>query len=66
LISETLSPIAPTDDRSWAHLDRLKLGRYGEYYAKMALVRGGFDVYAPEVDDKANDLIIRVPDTPPK
>jgi hypothetical protein len=56
----------PVDDRSRAHLDRLKLGRYGEYYAKMALVRAGFDVYAPEVDDKAIDLIVRVPDAPPR
>jgi hypothetical protein len=54
------------DDRSWAHLDRLKIGRYGEYYAKMALVRAGYDVYAPEVDDKAIDLIVRVPDSPPR
>lgn len=56
----------PPDDRSWAHLDRLKLGRYGEYFAKMALVRAGLDVYAPEVDDKAIDLIVRVPDSPPR
>ena len=36
-MNRTLVSLAPTDDRSWAHLDRLKLGRYGEYYAKMAL-----------------------------
>jgi hypothetical protein len=56
----------PADDRSWAHLDKLKVGRYGEYYAKMALVRAGFDVYSPEVDDKAIDLILRIPDRPPR
>jgi hypothetical protein len=53
-------------DRSGAHLDRRKIGRYGEYYAKMALVRAGHDVYAPEVDDKAIDLILRVPESPPR
>ena len=57
---------SPEDDRSWAHLDRLKIGRHGEYYAKMALVRAGYDDYAPEVDDKAIDLILRVPDSPPR
>lgn len=56
----------PTSDRSWAHLDRLKVGRYGEYFAKMALVRAGLDVYSPEVDDKAIDLVIRVPSSPPR
>jgi hypothetical protein len=59
-------PGVPPDDRSWAHLDRLKLGRYGEYFAKMALVRAGYDVYSPEVDDKAIDVIIRVHDSPPR
>lgn len=64
-----LSPASdqpPADDRSWAHLDKLKVGRYGEYYAKMALVRAGFDVYSPEVDDKAIDLVLRVPGSPPR
>jgi hypothetical protein len=54
------------DDRSWAHLDTLKVGRYGEYFAKMALVRAGFDVYAPEVDDRAIDLILRLDGSPPR
>lgn len=57
---------SPVDDRSWAHLDKLKVGRYGEYFAKMALVRAGFDVYSPEVDDKAIDLVLRVPGSPPR
>ena len=56
----------PVSDRSWAHLDRLKVGRYGEYFVKMALVRAGLDVYSPEVDDKAIDLVIRVPESPPR
>jgi hypothetical protein len=45
---------------------KLKVGRYGEYYAKMALVRAGYDVYSPEVDDKAIDLILSIPGTPPR
>lgn len=59
-------PAFPPGDQGWAKLDRLKVGRYGEYFAKMALVRAGFDVYAPEVDDKAIDLIIRLPESPPR
>ena len=65
-----LDPALPPDqaapDRSWAHLDRLKVGRYGEYFVKMALVRAGLDVYSPEVDDKAIDLVIRLPSSPPR
>ena len=61
------APATPfDDDRSWAHLDTLKVGRYGEYFAKMALVRAGFDVYAPEVDDRAIDLILRLDGAPPR
>lgn len=63
---ESTADRAAADDRSWAHLDRLKIGRYGEYYAKMALVRAGYDVYSPEVDDKAIDLVVRVPESPPR
>jgi hypothetical protein len=32
----------------------------------MALVRAGLDVYSPEVDDKAIDLVIRIPSSPPR
>ncbi len=68
LTSTAPNPADPAflDDRSGARLDRLKVGRYGEYYAKMALVRAGFDVYSPEVDDKAIDLIVRVPESLPR
>lgn len=59
-------PELSSGDLGWAKLDTGKIGRYGEYFAKMALVRAGYDVYAPEVDDKAIDLIIRVPDSPPR
>jgi hypothetical protein len=44
----------------WAGLNRLQTGRYGEYFAKMALVRAGFDVFSPEVDDKGIDFVLRL------
>ena len=62
----TTAPGSAAPDRSWAHLDRLRVGRYGEYFAKMALVRAGLDVYSPEVDDRAIDLVIRIPSSPPR
>ena len=59
-------PAHTASDRSWAHLDRLRVGRYGEYFVKMALVRAGLDVYSPEVDDRAIDLVLRIPSSPPR
>ncbi len=53
---------APT----WSHLDNLRLGKWGEYFAKMAFVRAGFDVYSPEVDDRSIDALVRIPGTPPR
>ncbi|WP_456687037.1 hypothetical protein [Bradyrhizobium sp. P5_C11_2] len=49
---------------SWAHLDKLRLGKWGEYFAKMAFVRAGLDVYSPEVDDRAIDALVRIPGVP--
>ncbi|MFG1269357.1 hypothetical protein V5F40_15480 [Xanthobacter sp. DSM 14520] len=48
-------------DITWAHLDKQKVGKFGEYFAKMALVRAGLDVYSPEVDDRSIDAIVRLP-----
>ena len=45
---------------TWADLNHLQTGRYGEYFAKMALVRAGFDVFSPEVDDKGIDFVLRI------
>ena len=45
---------------TWANLNHLQTGRYGEYFAKMALVRAGFDVFSPEVDDRGIDFVLRV------
>ena len=50
----------------WADLNHLQVGRYGEYVAKMALVRAGFDVFSPEVDDKGIDFVLRVHGDPPR
>jgi hypothetical protein len=59
--------VAETSDgmKIWADLNHLQVGRYGEYFAKMALVRAGFDVFSPEVDDKGIDFVLRIDgDTP--
>lgn len=47
------------EKRDWSRMDKLRLGRYAEYLIKMELTYWGFDVYAPEVDDRGIDLIIR-------
>jgi hypothetical protein len=51
---------------NWADLNHLQTGRYGEYFAKMALVRAGFDVFNAEVDDKGIDFVLRVDGDPPR
>jgi hypothetical protein len=51
---------------TWADLNHLQTGRYGEYFAKMALVRAGFDVFSPEVDDKRIDFVLRIDGTAPR
>ncbi len=43
----------------WSKLNRLQLGKYGEYLAKMEFTKHGFDVYTAEVDDKGIDFVIR-------
>jgi len=45
---------------SWENVNHLQTGRYGEYFAKMAFVRAGSDVFSPEVDDKGIDFVLRV------
>jgi len=45
--------------RDWSHLNHLQLGRYAEYFVKMECTLLGLDVYAPEVDDKGIDFVIR-------
>lgn len=43
----------------WSNLTHLQIGKYGEYFAKMAFNRAGFDVYAAEVDNKGIDFVVR-------
>lgn len=52
---------ATTRAPTWAHLDKLRVGKWGEYFAKMTFVRAGLDVYSPEVDDRSIDALVRMP-----
>lgn len=45
----------------WSILNRLQLGRYAEYYAKMEFASYGFDVYTSEVDDHGVDFVAKPP-----
>lgn len=38
-------------------LSRLKLGAFGEYYAKTSLASYGIDIYSAEVDDHGVDFV---------
>lgn len=43
----------------WNKLNRLQLGKYAEYYAKMEFASYGLDVYTSEVDDHGVDFIVK-------
>ncbi|MBP1615460.1 MAG: hypothetical protein H6Q13_2908, partial [Bacteroidetes bacterium] len=43
-------------------LNKLQLGRYAEYYAKMEFASYGFEVYTSEVDDHGIDFIVKSKD----
>lgn len=45
----------------WSDLNKLQLGRYAEYYAKMEFSSYGFDVYTSEVDDHGVDFVAKAP-----
>lgn len=45
----------------WSQLNRMQLGRYAEYYAKMEFSSYGFEVYGSEVDDRGIDFVVRNP-----
>jgi|ERR1039457_2617337 hypothetical protein len=51
--------MALSDKLTWSHLNRLQLGKYAEYIAKMEFVRCGCDVFTAEVDDHGIDLVVR-------
>lgn len=43
----------------WSRLNRLQLGKYAEYLAKIEFLLCGCDVYSSEVDDRGIDFVIR-------
>ncbi|MDM8102374.1 MULTISPECIES: DUF4365 domain-containing protein [Oceanobacillus] len=43
----------------WTKLNRLQLGRYAEYFAKMEFASYGLEVYTTEVDDRGIDFVVR-------
>ncbi|MFV0250189.1 MAG: DUF4365 domain-containing protein [Bacilli bacterium] len=43
----------------WSILNRMQLGRYAEYFAKMEFASYGLDVYTSEVDDHGIDFIVK-------
>jgi hypothetical protein len=45
---------------SWNSVGKQAIGRWGEWYAAMALVRRGLDLYVPFVDERGVDLVVRV------
>lgn len=50
------------DDFTFEHLNRLQVGKIGEYWAKIWMTFAGFDIYTTDVDDKGIDFIIRTDD----
>lgn len=51
--------MSAVDRHSWSRLNRLQLGKYAEYLAKMEFLLHGCDVYASEVDDHGIDFVVR-------
>lgn len=45
----------------WSYLNHLQLGRFAEYFVKMAFTSHGFMVFGAEVDDRGVDFIIKSP-----
>ena len=45
---------------SYKNLNRLQVGRLGEYWVKLMLTLDGYDVYTSEVDDKGIDFVVRL------
>jgi hypothetical protein len=44
---------------NWNRLNRLQLGKYAEYLAKMEFILHGCDVFTSEVDDHGIDFVVR-------
>lgn len=51
---------------SWAALDRMRVGKWGELLFGMALSKAGLDTFTPLVDDRSIDLLARLPGEPIK
>ena len=47
----------------WFKLNKLQLGKYAEYYAKMEFAKRGFEVYTSEVDDHGIDFVTKYPNS---
>ena len=45
----------------WFRMNRMQLGRYAEYYAKMEFTSYGYEVYTSEVDDHGVDFVVKSP-----
>ncbi len=43
----------------WSGLNPLQVGRYAEYFVKMAFTKQGFQVYSAEIDDRGIDFVVR-------
>lgn len=43
----------------WEELEKLQIGRYAEYFAKMEFASYGLQVYSPEIDDHGIDFIVK-------
>jgi hypothetical protein len=48
-------------NQRWSLLNKMQLGRYAEYFAKMEFASYGFDVYTSEVDDHGVDFVAKAP-----
>jgi hypothetical protein len=43
----------------WDKLNKLQIGKYAEYLAKMEFTSYGFEVFTSEVDDRGIDFIVK-------
>lgn len=46
-------------NKNWSKLNKMQLGKYAEYYAKMEFASYGFEIFTSEVDDRGIDFIIK-------
>ncbi len=44
---------------SEVEINRIKKGRYGEYFVILQLIQQGFDIYPSLVDDRGVDLVLK-------